>query len=112
MKSKVSSVLPGGSFASAQCRSRRRRSRSATSWLASAASRRAVGHPSRSARSVKLLHGARMVGRRSLLEQHVELGRVHNEAVAEEGALGASYPASSSTSIIGGEPGFAALLMG
>lgn len=86
VKSKCSSVLPRGSFASARCRSKRRRSRSVTSWAASAASRRAEDQPSRSARSVKLRHRARMVGRRSLLEQQVDLWRVHDEGVVHAGA--------------------------
>ena len=46
-----------------------------------------------------------------LLEQQVELGRVHDEAVAEEGALGQLSGVKQHVDL-GGEPGFAALLMG
>ena len=111
VKSKVSSVLPGGSFASAQCRSRRRRSRSATSWLASAASRRAGGPPvavgAVGEASPQRPHG----GQARLLEQQVELGRVHDEAVAEESALGQLSGVKQHVDL-GGEPSFAATAHG
>ena len=93
VKSKFSSVLPGGSFASARCRSKRRCSRSATSWLASAASRRAEGQPSRSARSVKPGPQRPHGGQAQLFEQEVDFGRVHDEGVAH-----ASPPARQASS--------------
>src|SRR5882757_1670219 len=64
-KSKVASVLPTGSLASARCRSMRRRLRSAISCSASAARKRAAGQPSLSDCSASLAHIDLTPGKRS-----------------------------------------------
>ena len=63
--SKLASVLPGGSLASARWRSKRRRARSAISCSPSAASSLAAGQPSLSARSANCRHMALALGMRS-----------------------------------------------
>jgi hypothetical protein len=64
-KSKSSSVLLGGSRASARCRSTRRRPRSASSSSARTERNRASGHPSLSARSADSGHSRATAGNRN-----------------------------------------------
>ena len=71
LKSKLSSVLPASSLASARCRSTRRRFRSVNSFSASTVSSRAAGQPSLSDCSAKVDHICLVAGNLSSLSSSV-----------------------------------------
>ena len=111
MKSKVSSVLPGGSFASARL-PLEAPALAVGDLVAGERGEQAGGGPPVAVGAVGEASPRRPHGRQAqLLEQQVELGRVHDEAVAEESALGQLSGVKQHVDL-GGEPSFAATAHG